>query len=702
MLRRTSLSQHAHGQHDSGLPFRKAANLDKAFPITCLSFRAFRSNALSARRGRCQPLLVSCGAVTGRMGNDMPRDWTQVVSWSRSEFRRCVSPELPDSAVHLAKCCLLVALEEEAARSEEAPHPELEELMRARSSSLRPRSAASASTWSGERLQALAEEVTALLDQQLLGGGTQYRSEAVEAAAEAERQSPLVAPDADDNSPANNSGNDDPRGCSGTISTGPVDVGPKQPHPCTETSTNNSFDFAAEQEQLLDRIHTSRPGAVGSSSSRASSSRTVASANPYGGFSNSNGNKITPCQGVESSGGDIGSNDEDRYYGSAWPSGRRLYGRRQALYRRYPVQTLAAVNTVLFDRHGYLPCNRYGVPSDHQLAAVMERGVGASAALSILYLEVCERLGFPLAARPLEDGRYFVLWPVDAPLTADGQRFLVDPYGRGGLLLLEEVCEIFGVDEAALQPASRRELLAALLGELRDTHWVGAVGCSPLPGSMTPLTVETALANKAVIPTSGVRAASLRRALAAAEKRLWLLPQDSEAQLHYGLLLFFSRRYDDAWIELALYLERFTASGGAGGRDSGVHSHVSPAVAGTAAEVIQIPDLGHIATARAKATGGNEEALSSDMAGGAIKTAPGEVAGAEAGVAAAPAEAVMHMAAIPETETTGKMNEVEAPAAEAVATGKGAVDSRTAKMAMQVAVLVERIQLELDFASRAI
>ncbi|GIL57243.1 hypothetical protein Vafri_12501 [Volvox africanus] len=491
MLRRTSLLQHAHGQHDAGLLFRKAANL-KTIPITCLSFCACRSSVLSVRRGRCQPSLVSCGAATGRMGNDMPRDWTQVVSWSRSEFRRCVSPELPDSAVHLAKCCLLVALEEEAARSEEAPHPELAELMRASSSSLRPRSAASASTWSGERLQALAEEVAALLDQQLLGEGTQYRTEA----AEADCQSPLIAPDANDSSPAAyTSGNNYPRGYSETISPVPIDVAPKQPHPCTETSTNNSFDFAAEQEQLLDRIHTSRPGAVGSSS-RASSSRSVASANPNGGFSDSSGNKTTPCQGVESSGGDTGSNDEDRYYGSAWPSGRRLYGRRQALYKRYPVQTLAAVNTVLFDRHGYLPCNRYGVPSDHQLAAVMERGVGASAALSILYLEVCERLGFPLAARPLEDGRYFVLWPLDAPLTADGQRFLVDPYGRGGLLLLEEVCEIFGVDEAALRPASRRELLAALLGELRDTHWVGAVGCSPLPGSMTPLTVETALGNK--------------------------------------------------------------------------------------------------------------------------------------------------------------------------------------------------------------
>ena len=35
--------------------------------------------------------------------------------------------------------------------------------------------------------------------------------------------------------------------------------------------------------------------------------------------------------------------------------------------------------------------------------------------------------------------RYFVLWPRDAPLLAGGQRFLVDPYGRGGLLLVDEV-----------------------------------------------------------------------------------------------------------------------------------------------------------------------------------------------------------------------------------------------------------------------
>lgn len=43
--------------------------------------------------------------------------------------------------------------------------------------------------------------------------------------------------------------------------------------------------------------------------------------------------------------------------------------------------------------------------SDSQLSSVMELGMGGSAALSVLYMEVCARLGMHLAARPLEDGR---------------------------------------------------------------------------------------------------------------------------------------------------------------------------------------------------------------------------------------------------------------------------------------------------------
>ena len=73
--------------------------------------------------------------------------------------------------------------------------------------------------------------------------------------------------------------------------------------------------------------------------------------------------------------------------------------------RHHAMRALASVNTVLFERHGYRACNRYGSPSDSQMSSVMEGGVGSSAALSILYLEVCSRIGLDMAARPLEDGR---------------------------------------------------------------------------------------------------------------------------------------------------------------------------------------------------------------------------------------------------------------------------------------------------------
>lgn len=51
------------------------------------------------------------------------------------------------------------------------------------------------------------------------------------------------------------------------------------------------------------------------------------------------------------------------------------------------------------------PRCRYGVSFFSQLSAVMEYGFGNSAALSILYMEVCARLGLAMHARPVEQGR---------------------------------------------------------------------------------------------------------------------------------------------------------------------------------------------------------------------------------------------------------------------------------------------------------
>ena len=90
------------------------------------------------------------------------------------------------------------------------------------------------------------------------------------------------------------------------------------------------------------------------------------------------------------------------------------------------------------------------------------------------------------------------------------------------------MCQLFELggssDEAAaglLQPASGREILAALLGVLRDAHWCQALGCKPEPGLMVPLSLATACrGDLGVLPLGH----DLQRAIAAAERQALLLP----------------------------------------------------------------------------------------------------------------------------------------------------------------------------------
>lgn len=88
-----------------------------------------------------------------------------------------------------------------------------------------------------------------------------------------------------------------------------------------------------------------------------------------------------------------------------------------------------------------------------------------------------------------------------------------------------QICQVFqheGPTEALLQPASKREILAALLGTLRDTHWARAVGSLPEPGLMLPISVGTALGacKTTVAQVAGAQACSIE-ALARGQCRAW-------------------------------------------------------------------------------------------------------------------------------------------------------------------------------------
>jgi hypothetical protein len=65
-----------------------------------------------------------------------------------------------------------------------------------------------------------------------------------------------------------------------------------------------------------------------------------------------------------------------------------------------------------------------------------------------------------------------------------------------------QICAIFehqGPSKGLLRPATKRDILAALLATLRDAHWCAAVGCQPEPGLMLPISIATALGDQPII-----------------------------------------------------------------------------------------------------------------------------------------------------------------------------------------------------------
>ncbi|KAI7837303.1 hypothetical protein COHA_008867 [Chlorella ohadii] len=258
------------------------------------------------------------------------------------------------------------------------------------------------------------------------------------------------------------------------------------------------------------------------------------------------------------------------------------------LVRSYPTQLILAINHVLYERHGYRRQRRHGDPLDMRLSNVLENGNGSPGSLAVLYLELAARLSLPLEPVALEGGRYYVLQPADdsVVLSAAGERFVIDPYSEGMLLSETEVKELFEV-EGELRPCSNEVMLAGMLGVLRDSHWCAAVGCPPEPIWAVPIAVEVALGeyrDVEVETSSGedtegeyfrvrftepdnvgqesrgqqwwpAQGYNLRRALAAAHKRSLLLPSDLNAQLEYALLLYFGKRYEEAWTELGCVLQ---------------------------------------------------------------------------------------------------------------------------------------------------
>ena len=136
-------------------------------------------------------------------------------------------------------------------------------------------------------------------------------------------------------------------------------------------------------------------------------------------------------------------------------------------------RTLAALNQVVFEQTN-LRGNRedYYDPRNSFLNDVLDRGLGIPITLSIIYMEVAKRVGFPLAGVGMPG--HFLL----KHYGNDGQERLIDCFNRGDIVSRQDcqsrLNEIYSGEMQLrpefLHPVSRRQILTRMLNNLKTVY----------------------------------------------------------------------------------------------------------------------------------------------------------------------------------------------------------------------------------------
>ena len=156
--------------------------------------------------------------------------------------------------------------------------------------------------------------------------------------------------------------------------------------------------------------------------------------------------------------------------------------RRRLPPDREPLEVIRVLNTLLIDEEGYRGNQEdYYDPRNSFLNDVMDRKLGIPITLSILYLEISKRLGFPLVGVSFP-GHFLVRH------RSSERDFFVDPYHQGEILLPGDLpgrlAMLFGANAAEellakhhnrlpenfVADAAPRDILLRLLTNLREIY----------------------------------------------------------------------------------------------------------------------------------------------------------------------------------------------------------------------------------------
>ncbi|KAK3200223.1 hypothetical protein Dsin_023638 [Dipteronia sinensis] len=223
------------------------------------------------------------------------------------------------------------------------------------------------------------------------------------------------------------------------------------------------------------------------------------------------------------------------------------------------VQVLEAVNVVLFELRGF---KRSPVLVDSKysyLHSVLSTGCGSAILLSIIYIEVCRRLGLNIVGSRV--GEDFLIWPQTGypeelfKVTAGHSLFAV-VNGRCVEDPRSMASDLNGNSLLGLEIATKRDIIGIALANMIRLHWKRASRSNHGLMLTSPLRhVYNADENLKKMSNSNVpllRPRDLRLAIMASERLLILQPHNWALRRDHGMMLYYNREYGKAVQELSI------------------------------------------------------------------------------------------------------------------------------------------------------
>lgn len=191
----------------------------------------------------------------------------------------------------------------------------------------------------------------------------------------------------------------------------------------------------------------------------------------------------------------------------------------------YPLKVVQEINQYLFVKQGFCGNDHdYYDPRNSFITDVVERRLGIPLSLSLVYMVISNRLGFPM------DGISFPAHFIIRPRHPDLEIF-IDPYNKGEILFPEDcaakLTQLYGYEiplqPEYLQPVGIRRILDRLLTNLKLIY---------------------------------LRRREPAKALAAIERSLMLNPDVPTQWRDRGLICYQLDRFTEAKIDLENYLQQ--------------------------------------------------------------------------------------------------------------------------------------------------